>query len=389
MAQPARILIVHNAYQQQGGEDSVVEAETALLRARGHAVELYGRHNNEITELARAQLAVETVWSSRTTRQFSTSVTAFRPDVVHVHNTFPLISPSVYWAAHRLHLPVIQTLHNFRLHCPQAMYLREGKVCEDCLGHLPLAGIKHGCYRGSRTQTGVLVAMLGVHRALGTWQDKVTRFIALNEFCRAKFIAGGLPADRIVVKPNFVDFDAPPPSTRAGFLFVGRLSPEKGVATLAQAAAALECVVVKVVGKGPQESLLNGVRGIEYLGGLSADEVRTRMCAARALIIPSIWYENFPRTLVEALACGLPIIASRIGALADLIEDGVTGLFFTPGNADELAEKMRWVSDHPAQMAVMGRNARIRYEKQYTAASNYDRLMEIYSEAIHAHASTP
>lgn len=377
-----RVLMVHNAYQQRGGEDSVVEAELALLRARGHVVETYFRHNDDLAAMPAWQAAGQMLWSGQTVREIGAQIAASRPDVIHVHNTFPLISPSLYWAADRAGVPVVQTLHNFRLHCPQAMYLREGKVCEDCLGHIPWRGALRACYRGSRPQSAALAGMVTLHRAIGTWQHKVTRYIALNEFCRRKFIEGGLPAERVVVKPNFVDFAAPPDGPREGFLFVGRLSAEKGVDVLAAATAQLGGCAVRVAGTGPEAHLLQGQSGLTALGALSGERVREEMAAAMALVLPSIWYENFPRTLVEAMGCGLPVIASQIGALAELVEDGVTGLLFEPGNADDLAAKMRWALANREAMAAMGRNARERYEQCYTAERNYAQLLQIYREAI-------
>lgn len=382
MTKKLRVLIVHNSYQHQGGEDMVAAAEIALLRSRGHIVETYFRHNDEITSSGAMSLAKEALWSRRTTQDITQLILEFRPEIVHIHNTFPLISPSVYWAVGKQSIPVIQTMHNFRLMCPQAMFLREQKVCEDCLGNLPWRGVLRACYRDSRLQSGVLAAVVTVHGAIGTWKNKVTRYIALNEFCRDKFIAGGLPAERIVIKPNFVDFTAPEPATRAGFLFVGRLSVEKGVSVMMNAIARLGDVDVRVAGVGPQSHLLTESAQVTTLGSLSSSDVQREMSQAMALILPSIWYENFPRTLVEAFGCGLPVIASRIGALGELIEHGVTGLLFNPGDASDLAEKMAWAQQHPEQMAEMGRNARAHYEAEFTADRNYEQLIQIYHDAI-------
>lgn len=377
-----KILVVHNAYQQKGGEDTVMEAEVALLCSRGHEVELFSRHNDAIATMSKLATAANTVWSSRVATEFENTLRRFRPDVVHVHNTFPLISPAIYWVATRLRVPVLQTLHNFRLMCPQAMFLREGKVCEDCLGKLPWRGAARGCYRGSKLQSTVLAGMVTVHRAMGTWQDKVTRYIALNEFCRGKFIEGGLPAERIAIKPNFVDFEPPAPTERQGFLFVGRLSSEKGVDVLVSAQRQVEGSRLRFAGTGPEAPMLDKVPGLSAMGPLQMEQVRQEMSAAIALVLPSIWYENFPRTLVEALGCGLPVIASRIGALAELIKDGETGLLFEPGNAEDLAHKMRWALANPQAMATMGRNARQQYEAEFTAERNYQQLMAIYESAI-------
>jgi glycosyltransferase involved in cell wall biosynthesis len=224
-----RVLVAHNGYQMRGGEDAVVQAEVALLRTRGHPVIEYRRHNDELRDMRTLDAALDTFWSRRTGRDLDRLVAEARPDVVHAHNTFPLISPSLYWAAHRHGIPVVQTLHNFRLMCPQAMFLREGKVCEDCLDKTPWPAVVHRCYRESRPQSAVLSGMLVSHRLLGTWKRRVTRYIALNEFCRRKFVEGGLPASRIVVKPNFVDFARPLDVPRSGFLFVGRLAREKAL----------------------------------------------------------------------------------------------------------------------------------------------------------------
>jgi glycosyltransferase involved in cell wall biosynthesis len=301
-----------------------------------------------------------------------------------VHNTVPLVSPSLYWAAARAGVPVVQTLHNFRLMCLNALFLREGRVCEDCMGHVPWRGVARACYRGSHAASAALAGMLTLHRGLGTYRNKVARYIALNEFCRGKFIEGGLPAECVVVKPNFVDFDMPKPVSREGLLFVGRLSVEKGVATLAEAMQLLPEARLRVAGDGPEAGLLGGVAGVTRLGSQPGEAVRQEMSRAMALVVPSIWYENFPRTIVEAFACGLPVIASRIGALADIVCDGETGLLFEPGNPRDLADKMAWAQSHPEQMAAMGRKARAHYEAEFSAEVNYRRLIEIYDEAIGA-----
>lgn len=384
-----RILIVHNSYQHRGGEDEVVDAESDLLSSRGHVVERYVRNNCEVAGISGAALAGQTLWSPRTSREVERAVRRFLPDVIHVHNTVPLISPSIYWAAQCTGVPVVQTLHNFRLMCLNALFLREGRVCEDCMGRLPWRGMLRGCYRSSRAASTVLGGMLALHRGLGTYQNRVARYIALNEFCRAKFIEGGLPAERVVVKPNFVDWrvddhgQLPMGSagTRSGFLFVGRLSFEKGVSTLAHAMAGSD-VKMRIAGDGPEAALLDGVVGITRLGKLPPERVREEMIGATALVVPSVWYENFPRTIVEAFACGLPVIASRIGALAHIVRDGQTGLLFEPSDPRDLAEKMAWADAHQDQMAAMGVNARAQYEAEFCSDANYRRLMEIYGEVL-------
>ncbi|MCB1959205.1 MAG: glycosyltransferase [Rhodocyclaceae bacterium] len=379
-----RVLVIHNAYQHRGGEDTVVEAEMALLRERGHAVELFSAHNDSINGMGRLALAGRTLWSRAAAADMDTLITRFAPDVIHVHNTFPLLSPAIYWAAAARRVPVVQTLHNFRLLCPQAMFLREGRVCEDCLGHLPWRGVARGCYRGSRAQTAVLAGMVSAHRAIGTWQNKVTRYIALNAFCRDKFIAGGLPAERVVIKPNFVDFDRPEAQARSGFLFVGRLSAEKGVRVLADAAAAVDGAQVTVAGSGPEAPVLEGIAGVDAKGSVDRSAVARMMASATALLVPSVWYETFGLVIVEAFAAATPVIASRLGVMPDLVEDGATGLLFEPGNAADLASKMRWAQANPERMAEMGAAARARYEARYTAERNYTQLIDIYRDAMAA-----
>lgn len=377
-----RILVAHNFYQHAGGEDSVVNAEIEMLRAHGHAVEIYGRTNDDINEIPHVKVAGQTFWSRHTSNDIADLVLTFKPDIIHVHNTFPLISPSIYWAAAKANVPVVQTLHNFRLLCPQAMFLRDGKVCEDCLGNIPWRGVMHGCYRGSKSQTAVLAGMTTAHNLIGTWHNKVARYIALNDFCRQKFIAGGLPAHLIAVKPNFVDAPAVKETSRNGFLFVGRLSQEKGISTLAEAAKLLNNATICVAGVGEQSALLENIAGLESLGKLPSKAIFSKMTTSSALIMPSIWYETFGLAALEAFACGLPVIASRIGALAELIDDGVTGLLFESGNPADLASKMQWALQNPDKMRQMGQNALALYQAKYTPNQNYAQLIAIYEAAI-------
>ena len=378
-----RILLAHNRYQQAGGEDAVLAEEQKLLLQNGVEVELYEQDNHNIANMQPLQVAVDTIWSRRTTAEITERIRQFRPDVIHVHNTFPLISPSLYFAADKQGVPVVQTLHNFRLFCAQAMFMRNGSVCEDCIGHVPWRGVMRRCYRESGTQSAVVVGMQSLHRWLGTYRNKVTRYIALNNFCRDKFIEAGLPAERIAIKPNFVDLAAPEIATRRGGLFVGRLAAEKGIGTLAQAVGLYPDAHINVIGHGPEEQKLHGLSPISLLGWMQSPEIYERMARASYLVMPSIWYENFPRTLVEAYACGLPVIASRLGAMAELVHDGKTGLLFNPGDADDLAQKLRWADAHLDEMQRMGEAARREYETNYTSEINFRQLMHIYDEAQH------
>lgn len=388
-----RVLIAHNRYQQTGGEDAVVADEAALLTSRGHEVHQLLVDNRDIPEqrsvLTSARLAVDTIWSRQAAEQVRTAVREFRPDVVHFHNTFPLISPSAYYAVRAEGVPVVQTLHNYRLLCPAAIFHRDAKsVCEDCLGRIvPWPGVVHGCYRQSRPQTGVVAAMLVAHRAARTWHRAVDRYVALTEFARQRFVAGGLPADRIVVKPNFVHPDPGPGAHRGGYaLFVGRLTPEKGIPTLLAAWEHLEGrIPLKIVGDGPlREQVVRAAQRhpeIEWLGPRPSDEVLALMGDALAVIVPSEWYETFGRVVVEAYATGTPVISSRIGALAELVDHGTTGLTVEPGQPGALADGVRWAMAHPVEWRAMATAARRVFEERYTAERNYDALLAIYAAA--------
>jgi glycosyltransferase involved in cell wall biosynthesis len=389
-----KILVVHNVYQQRAGEEAVVGAEARLLEANEHAVVRYERNNDELQgrgALSGIGAAVETIWSSRSFREMAALIGKERPDVAHFHNTFPLISPSAYYACARARVPVVQTLHNYRLLCPAAKFRRDGKVCEACLGrNVAWPGVVHGCYRGSRPATAAAVAMLAVHRGMGSWQTKVDVYIALSEFARRKFIEGGLPADRIVVKPNFVAGDLAARTQPGGYvLFVGRLSEEKGPQLLLSAWRGMPAKIpLRIAGDGPLVEKLSREIGessfspIELVGRRTPDEVRALMQGARFLVFPSMWYEGFPMTIAEAFAGGLPVVASQLGSIAEIVQDGVTGLHFEPGNAADLAAKVEWAWNHPEELARMGRAARAEYEAKYQPSTNYETLMDIYRGAM-------
>ncbi len=379
-----RILLVHNRYRYRGGEDSVVDAERELLHDHGHPVEALFWDNAQVEDSGSLSMAARTVWSRESATRLSETITAFRPDIIHVHNTFPMVSPSIYWMANRHGVPVVQTLHNFRLLCPQAMLLRDGRICEQCVGKVPWRGVVHRCYRDSAPASAVAAAMLVTHRTLGTYRHRIARYVALNDFCRRKFIEGGLPAERIAIKPNFVPAPAIREQPRDGLLFVGRLSAEKGVVALARAARLMPEASIRVIGTGPDRAALEGIPNVELLGALPAAEVMAQMGRSLALLLPSVWYENFPRTLVEAFAMGLPVIASRIGALAELIDDGRTGLLFDVGDAQDLARRGREALADPQRMRAIGRAAHAIYQADYTPQANYSRLIDIYEDARRA-----
>jgi glycosyltransferase involved in cell wall biosynthesis len=377
-----KLLLVHNSYQQPGGEDQVFASEMELLASHDHEVVCYTAHNDAVEQLGKLSLALRTNWSRTTYREMLAILQRERPQIVHVHNTLPLLSPAVYYAAGAARVPVVQTLHNYRLLCPNALLLREQRVCEDCVGRrVAWPGIVHACYRHSRGATSAVAVMLSVHRLLGTWTRKVSRYIALTEFMRDKFITGGFSANQIVVKPNFVAPD-PGMGDHGGryALFVGRLSHEKGIRTLLQAWEQIGGrMVLKIAGDGPMQSLANGSPpGVEWLGQRSREQVVALMRQACVLVFPAEWYEGFPLIIAEAFATGLPIVASRLGAMAELVQDRRTGLLFTAGDAIDLAASVEWVLAHPVELAEMRRRARKEFEVKYTAEQNYGLLCDIY-----------
>ena len=379
-----RILTAHNYYLEPGGEDEVFRSESRLLEERGHAVLRHTADNRHALRMSRIEAAAAAVWNRAAGRELRSLVAQHSPDLVHFHNTFPLLSPACYQAARAGGAAVVQTLHNYRVVCPGALLARDATPCESCLGR-PLAwpGILHGCYRGSRAATAALAAMTAVHRAAGTWNDAVDVYVALTAFARARFVEGGLPAAKIVVKPNFVWPDPGAGPGAGGYvLFAGRLSREKGLGTLAGAWKLLNGMPpLKAAGDGPMAAELEGVPGVAALGRRTREDVLALMRGASFLVFPSLCYEGLPLAVLEAFACGLPVIASRLGAMAEVIEEGRTGLLFTPGDAGDLAAKVEWAAAHPDELGRMRREARAEFEARYTAERNYQALMEVYARA--------
>ena len=386
-----KVRLIHNRYRQAGGEDAVFEAEKSLLSDHGHETREYVRDNREIDSRGKLASAGSAVWSRRSYREIHNLLSGFRPDVAHFHNTFMLVSPAAYYACHEAGVPVIQTLHNYRLLCPAATFFRDGKVCEDCLGKIPpFPGVRHACWRGSRAQTAVAAGVHSIHHWLGTWEKRVDRYIALTEFARRKFIEAGFAGETISVKPNFVARDplAGPAVRRSGALFVGRLAPEKGIRTLLKAWQNIGSIPLKIVGDGPlMEEVDSFVKRhnlakVEILGWLARDEVLRHMRAAQFLLFPSEWYEGFPLTIAEAFACGTPVIASNLGGMAEIVTNGQGGLHAQAGNAEAWAAKISWAWAHPAEMEILGAHARRAYEGKYTAEKNHAMLLDIYSSVL-------
>ena len=387
-----KILQLHNRYQIIGGEEGVVQAENTLLTQNGHTVQLLEVTNDRISGVrAKLGAAIGAIYSRKSKQQVQAHIQTFRPDIVHVHNFFPLLSPSIYDACQRYHIPVVQTLHNYRLICPKAMLFRDNQLCEVCVGK-PFAfqGIRSGCYRGSRSQTAVVAAMLALHSARGTWRHHVSAYIALTNFQKQKLIQGGLPAHKIHVKPNFTDVP-----TRSvilprenSVLFVGRLAEEKGVGLLINAYIQDPNLPnLNLVGDGPlRDQLTQQVAAagmsdrITFLGRQAKSQVLNLMQRAQVLVFPSIWYEGFPLTLAEAFACGLPAIVPNLGSMAEIVTPGITGFHFIPQSSSDLLKALR--SALSSNLPQLSHNANQVYQTHYTGSLNYDRLMSIYQTLL-------
>jgi len=395
-----KILVVHNQYQRQGGEDVVFDQERKLLESKGHKVVVYRRSNWEADSydgVKRLVLVKKSIWASDSRREFAALLRSEKPDVVHVHNTFVMISPSIYSACREANVPVVLTLHNYRLLCPAATFFRHGKICEECTEHSLWRSIRHGCFHASRPATAAVALMLATHRYLHTWDRDVTAYIALTQFTRNKFVENGLPAEKVFVKPNFVYPDPMRADDHGDYvLFAGPPTPEKRISTMLVAWSHLhDRIPLMVIGGGPQlaelekEARDRGLNNITFRGQLSREQTLDAMRHARFLVFSSEWYETFGMTMVESFACGVPVVCSRLGAMQELVEDGRTGLHFTPGDADDLAEKVEWAWNHPEVIRGLGKAARQEYEEKYTAEKNYPMLMNIYQSVMAAKALEP
>lgn len=389
-----KILQVHNFYQAPGGEDQVCAAEYELLASRGQQVEQYFAQNDAIREMSGIRVGLKTIWNSGMYTSFRSLIARIRPDILHVHNTFPLISPAVYYAAAAERVPVVQTLHNYRLLCPAATFFRQGRICEECLhARVPYQSVLHACYRHNRPATAAAASMLITHRILGTWKTKVGTYIALTNFSKSKFVEGGLPADRIAVKPNCLIND---PGVGAGdgeyALFAGRLADEKGVRPMLNAWQRLgSAIQLRIAGDGPLQGWVKdriaelppaARANVQWLGHCNRDTLTELYQHAAFTIFPSQYYEALPMTIIESLACGTPVIASGLGSMNEIITDGVNGFHFRPGDQDDLVHRVQAAFARPDQLQAMRRSARLCFEQNYTPERNYGLLMQIYQKAM-------
>lgn len=385
---PQTILALHNYYQQPGGEDIELDAEVKLLRLAGHRVVVESVSNHAIVGARnKAATFLNAPYDPARYRWMRDLIDRHAPDVVHVHNFFPLLTPAVHHGARDAGVALVQTIQNYRMFCANALLLRDGAVCEKCLDRTRYWGVVHRCYKGSLMGSLAVVRMQNRAFARNTW-DAVDRFIVLTDFARRTCIRGGLPADRISVKPNTLppEWESEPAANnaRAGALYVGRLAPEKGVDTLLEAWAQMPNVPLTVVGTGPEESRLKQIAppNVTFTGALDRVAVREQMSAAQCLIMPSRWYEGLPLTAIEAFSCELPIIAARIGSLAEIVHHGVNGWHFEVNDSAGLARQAASLFADPSALAGAGERARDTFESVYAGSKNVDALRSIYADAM-------
>jgi len=391
-----KVLLVHNFYGSEApsGENVVFEAEKALLENKGHTVQLFTRHSDEVRSQGLrggVKAAAAVPWNPFAAAALRKRIDSFQPDVVHTHNTFPLISPAIFHAIGRGAARVL-TLHNYRLLCPAAIPMRRDTVCTDCIQRRSvLPALQHGCYRDSRLATLPLAMSVALHRMSGTWLHQVDAFIALSNFQKNMMAVGGLPIEKIYVKPNFYagrPVLQPFSSRTEKVVFVGRLGREKGVHTLIEAWrrwGRANAPVLQVIGDGPlRESLQIQARDlpVEFLGQISAELAQRAIAESKLLVLPSECFEGFPMVIREAFAFGTPVAVSQLGPLPDIVQDGENGVVFEPANPESLFNVVHRLWQEPEQLAKLGLGARRQFDEKYNEEANYNMLMAIYEAAI-------
>lgn len=383
-----RVMQIHTNYRQAGGEDGVVATEARLLREVGHEVQTWRSENPPGTTAVLSLAAAP--WNPAAARRVREAAEAFEPDIAHVHNTWFATSPAAVSSLHGLGIPVVMTLHNYRLICAAATLYRDGAPCHDCVGTHSLHAVRYRCYRDSVAQSAIAATTIGLHGKLGTWHRSVDRFLALSEFGRQRFIEGGFAPQQVVVKANSVADPGErehPPSASNTVIYLGRLAEEKGIHTLLEAwegqASDLELLIL---GTGPLEDELQRYASpkVQFAGHQPHDSIVSRLLSARALVFPSVWYEGQPLVALEAAAAGLPVLLSDLGAMPELFAPGADELLFPPGDVDALIQRLQQLSDD-AFVDRFGSLARQRFEQRYTHAAARRRLESIYDEARLAH----
>lgn len=387
--------MIHNYYQQWGGEDASTEEDVNLLRSNGHDVELFYKHSEEIKDyniLKYIGLFFRTTWSFETTKHLKSRIKYFKPDIIHVQNFFPLVSPSLFYTCSKYNIPVVFTLRDYRLFCATGNFLRNDVICEDCVKHSLGRSILHRCYHDSAIQSSSIVLMLYLHRFLKTWKRKVNGYITLTQFSKDKFTEMGFDPGKIFVRPNFVSpaENVDRGKSRDYALFVGRLSPEKGLEILLEAYNELSIFPLLIVGDGPMKGWIEdyirkySLSNVKLLGFKEKNEIIDLLAQAKFLIMPSLSYETFGRTIIEAYAAGTPVIASRLGAIADNVIHGKTGMLFRPGDKEDLVRTIKYALDNENEMALWMRNAFNEYLNKFTPEKAYDNLIDIYGKIFEA-----
>ncbi len=402
------ILLVHNAYKIPGGEDTVVDNELRLLQRAGHHVFTYFRSNTELDSYslpAKLLFPFRAVYSQKSYRDVSRLIKEHHIDLVHIHNTLSVISPSVCYAALDCRVPVVQTLHNFRLICPNALLLRDGHICTECLTNGLQASVKHACYRGSKLQTLISALILRYHRHRGIYR-KIS-YICLTEFNKEMILRlnqskkESIDPQSIYIKPNFCNRPAlviPYRERTQRFLYVSRMETAKGIDVLLDAwtlyerrlaeCPGLPIRELSLCGSGPKEAeVLARIRDghlthVHFLGQVPHDTILSLMADSLAVLLPTMWYEGFPMTIAESYACHTPVIGSDIGNTASLVTPGITGCLFPPGDHAALCDiLLHWntaAQDSCADGAYLSEQAGIRYEECYTPERNLEQLLAIY-----------
>ena len=389
-----RILQVHNFYQIPGGEDVVVRNEKRLLEEHGHKVYTYYRSNAELKEggrLGKLCVPFTAIYSFKTVREVKKLIKEYQIDIVHVHNTLTMVSPSVFYAAFRCHVPIVQTLHNFRMLCPAGSFFRDNVICEECVQGGLKCAVKHKCYRNSKLQSFVSAAVLKVHRVLVTYRK--VNFICLTEFNRNKLLALGdiVDAKKIFIKPNFTFAEGIEPSNvpeqEEYYLFAGRVEALKGVDIAIKAFEQIPDRKLYIAGTGPMmdemQAYVNehNIQNVKFLGYLQKEDMTEKFYHAKAVIMTSQCYEAFAMTIAEAYSYGVPVIAGRVGNMEGMVQEGVTGVKFTYNSSSDLAEKVKEFEQ--LDRVTLKENAREFYQERLRPEDNYQKLMEIY-ESISA-----
>jgi glycosyltransferase involved in cell wall biosynthesis len=385
-----RVLFIHNTYLLRGGEDVVFEAEFNLLIQHGHEVEKLLFANNQITSVVdKLKISYQSIYNTQSARELKKVISVFKPDIIHVHNFFYLASPSIFYVAHQQGIPIVLTLHNYRLVCSGFYLLRDAQVCELCIHKkFPLDGIKHACFKNSRLQTANLTLLTSLHKFLGTWKRKINAYIVLTEFAKNKLVHSSLKLDpeKVVIKSNSVqDYGNSALVREDYFLFVGRLSPEKGISTLLSSYKYLNYKLT-IVGEGELkdevEEAMKYNSNITYLGFQPKSKIIELLKSCKALIFPSLWYEGLPNTILEAFSTGTPVIASDIDNVNEIVTNNYNGVHFRKGDASDLAHRIALFLKDTTPTIPFYENARKTFLEKYTSEKNYQQLINIYESIL-------